>query len=76
MSAPTVSTRSASGGYDYSLGTSIPANMAHAVSVSLPRWQDNIDYEEGRLDKVMQIGYPRFFIHKTIVKVSVRGSLP
>ncbi|CAO1635797.1 unnamed protein product [Parajaminaea phylloscopi] len=57
-------------GYDYSVGTSIPANMAHAVSVSLPRWQDNVDYEEGRLTDVMQIGYPRFFVHKSIQKLS------
>lgn len=58
------------GGYDYSVGTSIPANMPHAVSVSLPKWQDNVDYEEGRLTDVMQIGYPRFFINKSIQKVS------
>lgn len=57
------------GGYDYSVGTSIPANMPHAVSVSLPKWQDNVDYEEGKLTDVMEIGYPRFFINKTIQKV-------
>lgn len=57
-------------GYDYSVGTAIPANMAHAVSVSLPKWQDNVDYEEGRLTDIMQIGYPCFFVHKSIQKVS------
>lgn len=56
--------------YDYSVGTSIPANMAHAVSVSLPKWQDNVDYEEGRLTEVMKTGYPRFFVHRSIQKVS------
>lgn len=59
--------------YDYSVGTSIPANMAHAVSVSLPKWQDNVDYEEGRLTDVMKTGYPRFFVHRSIQKVSVRA---
>lgn len=57
------------GGYDYSVGTAIPANMPHAVSVSFPTWKDNVDYEEGRLGDVMKIGYPRFFIHKSIQKV-------
>jgi hypothetical protein len=64
--------RSLDGGYDYSVGTSIPANMPHAVSVSLPKWKDNVDYEEGRLGDVMEIGYPRFFIHKSIQQVSRR----
>lgn len=67
-------TSSPAGGYDFSVGTAIPANMAHAVSVSLPKWQDNVDYEEGRLTDVMQIGYPRFFVHKSIQKVSEHSS--
>ncbi|CAO3692054.1 unnamed protein product [Umbelopsis ramanniana] len=29
------------------LGSTIPANEPHAVSVTLPKWKDNIDYEEG-----------------------------
>ncbi|UZJ52962.1 hypothetical protein CBS101457_002282 [Exobasidium rhododendri] len=56
--------------YDFAVGTSIPPSEPHAVSVSLPKWQDNIDYEEGRLGDVMQIGYPRFFIHKTIKRLA------
>ncbi|PVG01413.1 PLP-dependent transferase, partial [Serendipita vermifera] len=54
------------------LGSSIPANMPHAVSVSLPTWQDNVDYEEGnkRVVDVMNTGYPRFFIHRSIQKLS------
>lgn len=55
--------------FDFAVGTSIPPSTPHAVSVSLPRWQDNIDYEEGRLTNIMQTGYPRFFIHRTIQKV-------
>ncbi|CDU25415.1 probable STR2-Cystathionine gamma-synthase [Sporisorium scitamineum] len=55
---------------DYAVGTSIPANLPHAVSVSLPLWSDNIDYEEGRLTKSMETGYPRFFIHRTIQRLA------
>ncbi|KAH0489105.1 hypothetical protein TgHK011_010185 [Trichoderma gracile] len=51
-----------------SLGESIPPDTAHAVSVSLPTWQANVDYEEGeeRVVSRMVTGYPRFFIHKSI----------
>ncbi|KAJ1024907.1 hypothetical protein NDA18_004193 [Ustilago nuda] len=55
---------------DYAVGTSIPANMVHAVSVSLPLWSDNIDYEEGRLSNLMETGYPRFFIHRSIQRLA------
>lgn len=61
-------------GRDYKVGTSVPANTPHAVSVSLPLWSDNVDYEEGRLAQVMEIGYPRFFIHKMIKEVSRKYS--
>ncbi|CCU82594.1 hypothetical protein BGHDH14_bgh00156 [Blumeria hordei DH14] len=43
------------------LGESIPPSTLHAVSVSIPTWQDNIDYEEGKarvIDK-LSTGYPR-----------------
>jgi cystathionine gamma-synthase len=47
---------------------------AHAVSVSLPTWRDNVDYEEGapRVVNAMQTGYPRFFVHRRIQKASIR----
>ncbi|KZS87275.1 PLP-dependent transferase [Sistotremastrum niveocremeum HHB9708] len=53
------------------LGASIPA-IPHAISVSLPTWRDNIDYEEGnkRVIDTMCTGYPRFFIHKSIQKLA------
>ncbi|KAG8762630.1 hypothetical protein FRC11_008382 [Ceratobasidium sp. 423] len=49
------------------LGASIP-NLPHAISVSLPTWDDNIGYEEGdkRVVDAMVNGYPRFFIHRDI----------
>jgi cystathionine gamma-synthase len=53
------------------LGNPIPAFTEHAISVSLPKWLDNVDYEEGqaRVVDAMQSGYPRFFIHLDIKKV-------
>lgn len=54
------------------LGSSIPPDTPHAVSVSLPTWQDNVDYELG-MDRVINnllTGYPRFFIHLDIKKLA------
>ncbi|KAJ9134744.1 Cystathionine gamma-synthase [Pleurostoma richardsiae] len=52
----------------FELGESIPADTAHAVSVSLPTWRANVGYEEGEqwVMERMTTGYPRFFIHRTI----------
>ncbi|CAI2175922.1 3034_t:CDS:2 [Funneliformis geosporum] len=53
------------------IGCPIPANTPHAISVTLPTWQDNVDYEEA-VDRVvsrMECGYPRFFIHPQIKKL-------
>jgi cystathionine gamma-synthase len=60
------------------LGNTIPAFTEHAISVSLPKWADNVSYEEGeaRVIDVMQTGYPRFFIHATIKKVGVTHRAP
>ncbi|KNZ58239.1 hypothetical protein VP01_196g8 [Puccinia sorghi] len=54
------------------LGSSVPSSTPHAVSVSLPTWQDNIDYELGleRVHAKLSTGYPRFFIHKYIQKLA------
>ncbi|KAG1171876.1 hypothetical protein G6F70_006472 [Rhizopus microsporus] len=55
-------------------GAAIPAHTPHAVSVTLPTWQDNIYYEEGNpiVTSKMECGYPRFFIHPLIQKLSAR----
>ncbi|MCD6036116.1 MAG: hypothetical protein K0R63_1857 [Rickettsiales bacterium] len=52
------------------LGTPLPAS-AHAVSVSLPAWADVVGYEEGepRVVNAMQLGYPRFVYHPSILKL-------
>lgn len=46
------------------LGRPIP-DERHAVSVCLPRWRDNVGYEEGdpAVTGAMRSGYPRFFFH-------------
>lgn len=53
-------------------GDLIPHATPHAVSVALPTFQDNIDYEEGaeRIKQAMTSGYPRFYIHHQIQEVS------
>lgn len=53
------------------LGLAVPPFTQHAISVSLPTWKDNVDYEEGakRIVDSMVSGYPRFFIHLSIQKV-------
>lgn len=53
------------------LGLPVPPYSAHAISVSLPTWKDNVGYEEGekRVVDAMVSGYPRFFIHLSIAKV-------
>ncbi|KAF9404846.1 hypothetical protein BGZ94_003908 [Podila epigama] len=45
------------------LGSPVP-NVPHAISVSLPTFKDNVDYEEGapRVVQAMVSGYPRFFV--------------
>lgn len=52
------------------LGTPIP-NTPHAVSVCMPTWQDNVDYEEGRerVRGVLRSGYPRFVYHSHVVRL-------
>ena len=46
-------------------GETLPQNNVHAVSVSMPKLQDVIDYEEGEGEGFQKIksGYPRFILH-------------
>lgn len=50
------------------VGTPIPDNTAHAISVTLPTWEATVGYEEGEewVTSKMKIGYPRYFIHGSI----------
>lgn len=54
------------------VGCPIPANTPHAVSVTLPTWDSNVGYEEGQewVTSKMNSGYPRFFVHSSIQKLS------
>ncbi|KAJ7069881.1 pyridoxal phosphate-dependent transferase [Mycena amicta] len=54
------------------LGLSVPPFTPHAISVSLPAWQDVVGYEESekRVTDAMISGYPRFFIHLSIRKLA------
>lgn len=72
MTTTTTTTTTTMSSEQLTLGASVPPFTAHAISVSLPTWQDNISYEEGdkRVLDVMVTGYPRFFIHRSTQKVS------
>lgn len=61
-----------SGLMSVALGLGVPPHTPHAISVSLPTWQDNVGYEEGekRVVESMVSGYPRFFIHLSIRKLA------
>lgn len=52
------------------LGSAVP-NVPHAISVSLPTFRDNVDYEEGapRVVNAMVSGYPRFFVNLKVKEV-------
>ncbi|KZP30148.1 PLP-dependent transferase [Athelia psychrophila] len=52
-------------------GAPIP-NLPHAISGSLPMWQDMVELldDEPAMTKAMVISYPRFIIHQSILKLS------
>jgi cystathionine gamma-synthase len=55
------------------VGQPIPDSV-HAVSMSLPRWQDVVDYEEKNpaiLDH-LTTGYPRFVVHPLVGQIAQR----
>ena len=56
-----------------SLGCALPDSI-HAVSVSLPRWEDVVGYEEKKPEVLarLQSGYPRFVIHPLVREVAHR----
>jgi len=62
-----------------SLGQALP-DSPHAVSVSLPRWQDVVGYEEKdpAITAKMALGYPRFVIHPLVRELArqIAGTAP
>jgi cystathionine gamma-synthase len=49
---------------DLKLGTPLPPGDPHAISVSLPRWEDTVGWakRDERVLQHMTTGYPRFFV--------------
>lgn len=58
---------------DEALGQPLP-DTVHAVSVTLPRWQDVVGYEEKRPEVMTRLkaGYPRFVIHPLVQELGRR----
>ncbi|KAH9018724.1 PLP-dependent transferase [Lactarius pseudohatsudake] len=58
---------------EYPLGSPIPAFTEHAITASIPTWENNVAYKAGevRVVDAMQTGYPRFFINLDVRKLSV-----
>lgn len=52
------------------VGVPIPGSR-HSVSVSLPRWQDVVDYEEKRMK--LDCGYPRFVVHPAVAALAAEA---
>lgn len=54
-------------------GETLPVNNVHAVSVSMPKLQDVIDYEEQEAEilKKIKSGYPRFILHPYLKKLAL-----
>ena len=57
------------------LGKAIP-DSPHAVSVALPRWQDVIDYEEGKESCMQSLRaiYPRFGLNPLVSQIAQRAN--
>ncbi|KAJ0396415.1 hypothetical protein P43SY_001745 [Pythium insidiosum] len=62
------------------LGVSLPPGDTHALSVSMPAWEDVVGYEEGRphVLAALAAGYPRFFRHPLVrrLEAHLRETLP
>ncbi|KAK4223332.1 putative cystathionine gamma-synthase/beta-lyase, partial [Podospora fimiseda] len=56
------------------LGDPLPKGDPHAVSVHLPRWEDNVGWAERdpAVLGAMTTGYPRFFIPRAVTKLGER----
>ncbi|TRM63617.1 pyridoxal phosphate-dependent transferase [Schizophyllum amplum] len=69
---PAQTTQAAAAQSNVPLGLGVPPFTPHAISVSLPLWKDNVDYEEGaqRVVERMVSGYPRFFIPLPVQKLA------
>ncbi|KAL9099819.1 MAG: hypothetical protein Q9163_004732 [Psora crenata] len=59
---------------NWQLGATIPPDDIHAVSVSLPTWENTLGWatRDPAILNIMKTGYPRFFIHRLIVSLGER----
>lgn len=51
----------------FKFGDVIPADTPHAISVSIPTWQNTVEYEEGLVK--LKNGYPRFVFDPLVLEV-------
>ncbi|QUC20913.1 uncharacterized protein UV8b_05154 [Ustilaginoidea virens] len=56
------------------LGQGLPPGDYHAVSVSLPTWQDSVNWASRDVKTVskLKVGYPRFYIHHLVETLAAR----
>ncbi|HET8798686.1 MAG TPA: PLP-dependent transferase [Thermoanaerobaculia bacterium] len=56
-------------------GTRLPPTSLHAVSVSLPKLEDLVAYEEQRPEMLARVpsGYPRFHIHPFVTRLRLHA---
>lgn len=52
-------------------GFAVPPNVPHAITSSMPTWNDAYAYVKRDPNLVMMNAYPRFFIHRSIKKVRI-----
>lgn len=59
------------------LGQPVPY-LPHAISVSIPTWEDNRGFAEGeaRVVDALTTGYPRFMLHESVKLVRCGVPLP
>ena len=55
---------------DIPCGDTLPLDNVHAVSVSIPKFKDIIDYGEGKSTQITR-GYPRFVLHPYLKKMAI-----
>lgn len=56
------------------LGSPLPPDSRHAISVSIPLWAHVVGYEEGDPEVLAALacGYPRFFVHPLVTALAAR----
>ncbi|KAE9396407.1 PLP-dependent transferase [Gymnopus androsaceus JB14] len=59
------------------LARAIPPKTPHSLIISLPTWQDNVNFGKGTIDQaLMETTYPRFAIHPLVRSVTKSSFSP